>query len=91
MKIQAIYTSSRFTVVCVNGGTELKDGVGDGTELKDGDGGGSEFKVGDGGGSVGVGGGGPLIVVGPPTGPEQTSPLGQQPMFPLLATAQYVL
>ena len=71
---QAIYTSSRFTVVCFTGGTELKVGVD----------GGSEFKVGD-------AGGGPLIVVGPPTGPEQTLPLGQHPMFPLLATAQYVL
>jgi len=40
------------------------------------------------GGSVAVGGGGTLIVVGPPTGPEQIFPLSQHPMMPLLARAQ---
>lgn len=47
--------------------------------------------VGVGGGSVFVGdGGGALIVVGPPTGPVQTSPSGQHPMIPLLASSQTV-
>jgi len=69
-------TGTGFIVVCVDGGSELK--VGDCV-------GGS---VGGGGaGSVFVGGG-TLIVVGPPTGPVQTSPLGQHPMIPLLARAQ---
>jgi len=41
-----------------------------------------------GGGGGTVVGGGALIVVGPPTGPEQTSPMSQHPMMPLLARAQ---
>jgi len=60
--------------------------VGIGTELT---------TVGVGGGSVAgsvfvTGGGGSLIVVGPPTGPVQTSPSGQHPMIPLLASSQLV-
>jgi len=44
-----------------------------------------------GGGSVFVaGGGGSLIVVGPPTGPVQTTPSGQHPIIPLLASSQLV-
>lgn len=86
-----IYIGSQFTVG-VTGGTELSVGVEGGTELKVGVGGGGVFIVGVGGGGGGgtgtVGGGGPLIVVGPPTGPEQTFPLGQHPMIPLLARAQ---
>jgi len=73
-------TGTGFIVVCVDGGSELKVGDGGGRV-----GGGS---VGGGGaGSVFVGGG-TLIVVGPPTGPVQISPLGQHPMIPLLARAQ---
>ena len=78
---QVIYISSRFKVVSVDGGTESKVGVGDGSGFKVG-------VVGSGDGRGAVGGGGPIMVVGPPTGPEQTSPSGQHPIFPLLARAQ---
>lgn len=88
-----------MTVVCVGcglttGGDELKVGVdGTGTGLAVGvvgTGTGTTVGVvgtGTGGGS-GCVGGGTLIVVGPPTGPEQISPLSQHPIMPLLARAQ---
>jgi hypothetical protein len=91
------------TVGSVGTGTELKVGVvGTGTVLTtvgvDGGsvaGGGVLTTVGVDGGSVFgsvfvTGGGGSLIVVGPPTGPVQTSPSGQHPMIPLLASSQLV-
>jgi hypothetical protein len=88
------YTQSSllFTVDCVIGVNVLGIGAGAGTEL--GTTGGTELKLGitggtelkDGGGSVPVGPGVPLIVVGPPTDPEQTTPSGQHPMFPLSAS-----
>ena len=88
------------TVGCVGtgAGTELKVGVvGTGTVLTTvGVVGGGTTTVGAGAGRVAgrvfvAGGGGSLIVVGPPTGPVQTSPSGQHPIIPLLASAQTVL
>ena len=80
--------SSR-SVIVVGGG-------GGGAFVVGGGGGGGLFVVGGGGGGLivvgdGGGGGGLLIVVGGPTGPEQSSPLGQHPMTPLVPTTQYVL
>jgi len=95
-----------FIVVCVSGtGLAGVVAVGTGTELKVGVVGiGTVGVVGI--GTVGVtttvgvgsvagsvfvtGGGGSLIVVGPPTGPVQISPSGQHPIIPLLASAQTV-
>jgi len=77
-KVGVVGTGTVLTTVGVVGkGTELTTvGVGGGR---------------DAGGSVFVaGGGGSLIVVGPPTGPVQTTPPGQHPMIPLLASAQTV-
>jgi len=77
--------------------SELKLGTVGGTESRDGTAGGTELLKlggadGNGAGSVSVGDAGPseLIKVGPPTGPVQTSPSGQHPMFPLLARVQTV-
>jgi hypothetical protein len=87
---RTVYTSSPFAVDCVIGSTELEVGAvdGGGSEFKVGVGGESVFvRVFVGGGSVSVGGGGGPLV-GPPTGPAQISPLGQHPMFPLLARTQ---
>jgi len=82
-------TSVSELILGTAGGTELKDGTAGGTvtELKLGG-----ADEGNGPGSVSVGGAGPLelIKVGPPTGPVQTSPSGQHPMFPLLARVQTV-
>lgn len=86
---------TELTVVCVGtglttGGDELKVGVvGTGTVGVVGTGGATVGVVGTGtGGGRGCVGAGPLIVVGPPTGPEQISPLSQHPIMPLLARAQ---
>lgn len=60
---------------------------GDGTGALVGAGGTGTLRVvgtGSGAGTVGV----DIIVVGPPTGPEQISPTSQHPMMPLLARAQ---
>jgi len=87
-----------LTFGVVGCGTELKFGVvGTGTGLTVGvvgTGTGTVVRVvgvgtGGGGGSVAGGGtGGPAIEVGPPTGPEQISPIVQHPIMSLLARAQ---
>ena len=94
-----MYTNSQFTVDCV-GTAATVDGPGAGLEVAiDGTGTGltlgvvgtgtTGFVLGTGGiGIVGVGTGGPRIVVGPPTGPEQISPISQHPIMSLLAREQ---
>lgn len=88
-------TLGAFTVDCVTGAGATVGVVGTGTGAVVGVvGTGTGLAVGvvgkgAGGGSVGVGvGPGPLIVVGPPTGPVQIFPTSQHPMMPLLARAQ---